>query len=89
MIDYKDISLDNYKIEKELGSGMIGTTYLVELNLKKYALKIEKISPENLEPNTKYQEWREIEFSEKFGNLYPEQFITLYSYDIKENCTHI
>jgi len=82
-------SIDDYKIIKELGHGMVGTTYMVKLNQKKYALKIEKISHKHLTFNTKFPEWREIEFSEKFGNKYPEQFIQLYQYDIKENCDHV
>ena len=77
----KKTSIDKYKIIKELGNGMVGTTWLVTLNKKKYALKIEKISEENLEFNTKYPEWREIDFSEKFGNNYPEQFVKLIQYN--------
>ena len=82
--------LNKCKIIKELGHGMFGTTYLVELNSKKYALKIEKITEFNVfqKFNTKYQEWREIIFSEKFGNKYPEQFIKLYTWDIINNCEY-
>lgn len=84
-------NLDKCKIIKELGNGMIGTTYLVKLFSKYYAMKIEKISKSIAldEYNTKYNEWREIEFSEKFGNKYPEQFIKLFSWDIIENCDYI
>ncbi len=81
-------SIDDYKIIKELGKGMAGTTYLVKLGKKEYALKIEKIAKKNIKPNLQVEEWREIEFSLKFGNLYPEQFIYLYNYDIIPNCTH-
>jgi hypothetical protein len=81
-------SINKYKIIKELGHGMVGTTYLVKLGNKKYALKIEKISEKNLKTNTKFSEWREIEFSEKFGNFHPDQFIQLIKYDIVDNCEH-
>lgn len=83
--------LDKCKILKELGHGMVGTTYLVELNSIQYALKIEKIPESHVlkKFNTKYSEWREIEFSEQFGNKYPEQFIKLYSWDIIDNCEYL
>jgi len=80
--------IDKYKIIKELGHGMVGTTYLAKLGNKKYALKIEKISEKNLKKSTEFAEWREIEFSEKFGNLHPDQFIQLIKYDIVDNCEH-
>lgn len=91
-------SIDKYKIIKELGHGMIGTTYLVKLQNKYYALKIEKVVEDAIDKNknkidiihnTKYPEWREIEFSKKFGNKYPEQFMELINYDVIENCDHI
>jgi hypothetical protein len=84
-------NLNNCKIIKELGHGMDGTTWLVKLNSTKYALKIEKI-PEShaIEHfNTKHREWRDIKFSEEFGNEYPEQFIKLYTWDIVSDCKYI
>ena len=70
---------------------MVGITYLVELNSNNYALKIEKIPESHAsEPfNTKYPEWREIEFSKQFGNKYPEQFIKLYAWDIQDDCNYV
>lgn len=84
-------NLNDCKIIKELGHGIFGTTYLVELNSNQYALKIEKISNESLtnENDSKYVEWREIDFSFQFGNYYPEQFIKLYSYDVIDNCNYV
>lgn len=81
-------NLDKCDIIRELGRGMVGTTYLVKLNSNNYALKIEKIPESHAldKFNTKYAEWREIEFSEKFGNRYPEQFIKLYAYDVINDC---
>lgn len=82
--------LDKYNIIKELGQGMVGITYLVEFDSNQYALKIEKIPESHAldKFNTKYAEWREIEFSEQFGNNYPEQFIKLYAWDIIDNCDY-
>lgn len=80
--------IDDCKIIKELGQGMVGITYLVELDSVKYALKVEKIPESHVlaRSDTRYSEWREIEFSEQFGNKYPEQFIKLYVWDIQTNC---
>lgn len=41
------IYFNKVKTIKKLGSGMFGTTYLVKYQNKKYALKIQKILPEN------------------------------------------
>lgn len=85
-----NFDLDKCQIIKELGHGMVGTTYLVELDSNQYALKIEKISESHVENkfNNAYSEWREIEFSEQFGNNYPEQFIKLYAWDIVGGCDY-
>jgi hypothetical protein len=83
------IHIDKFIIVKELGYGMFGTVYMVRYKTKYYALKIEKIIKENIIRDIKYPEWREIEFSEKFGNQYPNQFIKLFAYDIITNCEHV
>jgi len=67
---------------------MIGTVFLAKYKNKKYALKIEHILEADLKKSSSSQIWREIFFSTKFANKYPEQFIKLYSYDIIDNCTH-
>jgi hypothetical protein len=82
------MNIDNFKLQKRLGSGMVGTTYLAEYKNKKYALKIEKISEKNLNKDLSTRDWRDIEFSENFANKYPDQFIYLYNYDIINDCTH-
>jgi serine/threonine protein kinase len=84
---------DSFQIIKRIGNGMAGTVYLVKFNDDKiFALKIEKIKDEYLEPHNLHsmqiREWREIEFSLNFANNYPDQFITLYDYDILENCEY-
>jgi hypothetical protein len=82
------MDINKFKIIKELGHGMIGTVFLAKYKNKKYALKIEHILEEDRKKSSSSQIWREIFFSTKFANKYPEQFIKLYSYDIIDNCTH-
>jgi hypothetical protein len=84
------MDLNNVAIKKKLGFGMAGTIYLISFKKKEYALKIEKI-PEKyaLKKNLRFSYWREIDFSMNFANNYPEQFITLYKYDIINDCKHI
>jgi len=83
------MNINNLKLKKKLGSGMFGTTYLTTYKNKNYAIKIEKIAEKNINYDLKVQDWREIEFSINFANNYPNQFITLYAYDIIDNCEHI
>jgi hypothetical protein len=80
--------IDDYKIIKKLGSGQFGTTYLVEKDNKKYALKIEKIYKRDMKKSYKSDVWREIDFATTLSNKYPEQFMTLYEYDFIDNCKH-
>lgn len=86
--------LNNYKIIKELGHGMMGTVYMIEhtenKNKKnnKYALKIEKVEKKELKPNTKSEIWRELNFYKNLGKKYPEQFTQLIQYDFIEDCEH-
>ena len=82
-IPAKNYNIDNYEIVKQLGNGMSGTVYLTTFENKNYALKIQHILTEKLIPGS--SDWREIVFSEKFGNKYPDQFMKLYTYDIINN----
>lgn len=77
--------MENINILNKLGSGMLGDVYLCTVKNNNYALKIEKISPKNLNYDLSIQEWREIDFSQSFANYYPEQFITLCAHDIKKD----
>lgn len=84
MVKIKDI-----KVIKEIGSGMIGTTYLVkDKKNNKYALKIEKIFEKDIKKSLKSNIWREIEFSNNLGKKYPDQFMYLYNYQIIKNCSN-
>ena len=83
------MDIDKFKIVKKLGAGMVGTTYLASYKNKKYALKIEKIAKNNLKQDISTRDWRDVNFSENFANKHPDQFITLYAYDIVNDCTHV
>lgn len=80
--------LANYSIIKELGYGMFGNVYLIKnfSNNKRYALKIQHVEKKDLNQNKKSSIWREINFSLKFANNYPTQFIKLYEYDFINEC---
>ncbi len=79
--------MESIKVIKKLGSGVIGTTYLLSINNKHHVGKIEKILEKNIVYDTSYSFWREIEFS-KFANTYPEHFMTLKSWSITKDCNH-
>jgi len=82
------MDINKFEIIKELGHGMIGTVYLAKYKKKNYALKIEHILEKDIKKSSSSPVWREIFFSTKFANKYPEQFIKLYKYDIIDNCEH-
>ena len=74
-----------------LGAGMFGTTYLVLVNNKKYALKIQHILPSYKKKNFKYELWRELDLYNYIDKLNKDdkKFVTtLHDYKIYDNCTH-
>jgi hypothetical protein len=82
------MSIDDYKIIKILGSGVFGTTYLVKKGKMKYALKIEKILPNEVKDDLSSPVWRDIDFAKTLGNKYPDFFMKIYDYDIIDECKH-
>lgn len=82
--------MQKYKIQKELGKGMWGTTYLVkeEKTGKKYALKIEKVLSGDLPEETNSYIWKEINFFKNFTSKHPKNFITLKEYWFDDTCDH-
>jgi hypothetical protein len=78
-----------YDIIDELGNGMFGTVYKIKYKNNYFAMKIEHILNEDIIKNIKSQQWREIDFINKFGKKYKDQFIRLYSYDFVDSCKHI
>jgi len=78
-----------YDIIDELGYGMFGTVYKIKYKNNYYAMKIEHILDEDKVKNIKSQQWREIDFINKFGKKYKNKFIQLYYYDFIDSCKHI
>jgi serine/threonine protein kinase len=81
------MSLDDFKIIKKLGQGMIGTVYLIESRGSNYAYKIEHILKKDTIKSKTSKLYREISFC-KFIKKYPNQFIQLIDYDIIGDCGH-
>lgn len=79
------MNINNFKIIKKLGSGIVGTVYLAEYESKQYALKIEHILEEDIKDKSS-QVWNEIRFAKDIGNKNPMHFMTLYDYDIIDKC---
>ena len=80
--------MENYKIIKEMGSGMHGTVYLVKNKGKKYAMKVEQVFEKDLEKNLKSVIWREIDFAKNMSKKYPQQFMKIYDYENKK-CNYV
>ena len=79
------------KVIKKLGTGMLGTVYLIEYNNKQYAMKVQKILEEEKILNIKYPIWRELLFYRDVNKMPPNAqkfFCKLYGYKIVENCRH-
>ena len=81
-------TIGKYKVIKKLGAGVYGTTYLIDKDGEKYALKIQRIDKSEIKENLKSKLWREIEFG-KFTNKHPDSFCKLYAYEIDDNCDHV
>ena len=69
---------------KLLGTGFSGSTYLVKIKGKEYALKIQHIFEKDL-LNKKSQIWNEIKFYKYVSDYYP-LFKKFYSYKIIADC---
>lgn len=81
--------LNTIIVDKELGRGNYGVTYLAHDTKKnKYAYKIEKIIPKDVKKTLKSSYWREIEFAKNCANKYPQQFMHLYDSKIDTDCKH-
>jgi hypothetical protein len=81
--------IDDIKVGKELGHGMIGTTYLAtDKKGNKYALKIEHILQKDIKYSLKSPIWRELEFANNMGKKYPDQFMVIYDHKIISACNH-
>jgi serine/threonine protein kinase len=67
------MDLSNLKIVKKLGAGMFGTTYLVLLQDKYYALKMQHISSKSKIKSYKVDFWRELDLYQYINKLKLEQ----------------
>ena len=77
------MKIDDIRIGKKLGFGMVGTTYLAkDKDNNKYALKIEHVLPKDIKKSLASAIWREIEFANTMGKKYPDQFMKVYDYKI-------
>jgi len=81
--------IDNMKIIKKLGSGNDGNVYMVRSSIipdQYYALKIEyMLATTSLDgPDSKI--YRYIEFDREIASIYPDMFLQIINYDIKDNC---
>lgn len=83
--------MNSVKVIKKLGSGVMGTTYLIELSQgkekRRYICKIEKIWESDSMFRLDAPIWREIIFA-KFCKKYPEHFMILKSWEIMNDCNH-
>lgn len=78
-------NLNSFQKKKVLGKGLNGTVYLVQNGGQKYALKIEQIKPKHVKKSMSSPHWREIDFARILGGKYPDQFMGIHGYDIKQN----
>lgn len=82
---------ENMRIIKKLGSGMLGTTYLIENRNKKYALKVQHILEKDIKKNYKSEMWRELDLYKYISKLNKEEqkfFVKFYDYKIVDKCNH-
>lgn len=78
-------------IQKKLGSGMFGTTYLVEIKGKLYALKIQHILPKDIKKNFTKSLWRELDLYDYILKIpmNDQKFFTkIHHIEIINNCQH-
>jgi len=86
------VNIDQVKIIKKLGAGVIGTTYLATYKNNNYALKIQKILKQiKIVKNYKIDMWRELSLYDYINKMKKEDrifFTKIYDYKIYNNCTH-
>jgi serine/threonine protein kinase len=79
--------LDQVKIGKLLGQGMLGNVYLATDKAgNKYAYKIQKLKEEIVNKSFYSWFWRENDFAKNVAKKYHNQFIQLYDWQIENNC---
>ena len=90
IIDNKNSeNIDNMKIIKKLGSGNDGNVYMVQsatIPNKYYALKIEYMLSITSLDGQDSKIYRYKEFDRDVASVYPNMFLHIINYDIKNNC---
>jgi hypothetical protein len=69
------MDFNKIKIIKKLGSGMLGTVYMIDYDGKIYSQKIQHILENQKEQNLKYSIWREKE--KNLWNLFSKKYIKM------------
>ena len=82
------LSKNNIHIGKVIDKGVLSIVNECTLNGKKYIVKIEHITLKDKDDKNSLI-WNEINFSLKFANKYPENFMSLIHYSFEENCKNI
>ena len=85
------MDISKIKVIKKLGTGMLGTVYLIEYYNNQYAMKIQKILEEEKTQHVKFPIWRELFFYKDVNKMSLENqkfFCKLYAYKIFDNCKH-
>ena len=81
--------MDKYMIIEEIGKGVYGTTYEVEYNNKRFALKKQKILEKDMKKSLQSSVWRELEFYkwiDKLDKIDKVFFMRLYDNFFEDNC---
>ena len=84
----KKIKSSKLKIGKIIRKRITSCVMAGVLNNDRVVIKIEHISKKDFEDKNSNM-WKEIEFSKKFGNKYPNQFMQLKDYYFENGCTGI
>ena len=82
-------NIDDMKIIKKLGSGKYGNVYMVQSAIipnQYYALKIEYMLSTTTLDGIDSKIYRYKEFDREVASVYPDIFLQMINYDIKDNC---
>ena len=78
--------ISELKLGRHIASGYQGSVHeIYDENNKRYAIKIIKVKEEYKEKSYEIPSWREVDFANTVGNLYPNSFIYMYAYDVIDN----
>ena len=84
-----DIDIDNLNIIKPIGTGYYGNVYMVQSKVlpnHTYALKVEYLLKSDKMQDLESKLCRNLKFDQDIGSLYPNIFLNILGYDVKDNC---